>query len=257
MSPRLVPRRLVGLIAALATGASLRGRRRDARRRRRPVRRRGQPRRRARTRRPGPTPTSGTSTGPATRGSRASPPTSRSTWAARSSFKIKTDRRAYTIDIYRTGLVRGRRRAQDHVGRPSPSLPQTQPQCVTDDATEHLRLRQLGGLGQLGRAVDRGLRASTSPRLTTPRHGRHEPHHVRRAQRREHVRRLVPDLRHDVARVQHVRRLELLPGRRRRARLQAQLQPAVRHARRRAAAATSTSAPSTRWCASSSATGTT
>ena len=64
--------------------------------------------------------------------------------------------------------------------------------------------------------------------LHAPDNGDAQPHHLRRARRREHLRRRLPDLRHDLAGLQHLRRLELLPGRRQRARLQGQLQPAGR-----------------------------
>ena len=43
-------------------------------------------------------------------------------------------------------------------------------------------------------------------------HRRRQPHHVRRAQRRQPLRCGVPDLRHDLAGLQHVRRLRLLPA---------------------------------------------
>lgn len=51
-------------------------------------------------------------------------------------FKIKTAARAYTIDIYRTGYYGGLGARKIASVTPSASLPQTQPQCVTDAGTE-------------------------------------------------------------------------------------------------------------------------
>jgi hypothetical protein len=51
-------------------------------------------------------------------------------------FKIKTAARAYSIDIYRTGYYGGLGARKIASVTPSATLPQTQPQCVTDAATE-------------------------------------------------------------------------------------------------------------------------
>ncbi|KRD45509.1 hypothetical protein ASE38_01505 [Cellulomonas sp. Root930] len=51
-------------------------------------------------------------------------------------FKIKTAARSYTIDIYRTGYYAGLGARKIASVTPSATLPQTQPQCVTDAATE-------------------------------------------------------------------------------------------------------------------------
>ncbi|WP_421742003.1 DUF4082 domain-containing protein [Cellulomonas sp.] len=51
-------------------------------------------------------------------------------------FKIKTTARAYTIDIYRTGYYGGLGARKIASVTPSATLPQSQPQCVTDATTE-------------------------------------------------------------------------------------------------------------------------
>jgi hypothetical protein len=52
------------------------------------------------------------------------------------SFKINTNARAYTIDIYRSGYYGGLGARKIASVAPSVPLPQTQPQCVTDPTTE-------------------------------------------------------------------------------------------------------------------------
>ncbi|WP_426594476.1 DUF4082 domain-containing protein [Cellulomonas sp. McL0617] len=52
------------------------------------------------------------------------------------SFKIKTDSRAYTIDIYRTGYYGGLGARKIASVTPSVALPQHQPVCVSDATTE-------------------------------------------------------------------------------------------------------------------------
>lgn len=51
-------------------------------------------------------------------------------------FKILTAAAAYTIDIYRTGWYQGLGARKIASVTPSASLPQTQPQCITDATTE-------------------------------------------------------------------------------------------------------------------------
>jgi hypothetical protein len=51
-------------------------------------------------------------------------------------FKIKTDASAYTIDIYRTGWYQGLGARKITSVTPSASLPQNQPNCITDVTTE-------------------------------------------------------------------------------------------------------------------------
>jgi hypothetical protein len=50
-------------------------------------------------------------------------------------FKIKTDARAYTINIYRMGYYGGMGARKVATIKPSVTLPQTQPACLTDPAT--------------------------------------------------------------------------------------------------------------------------
>ena len=79
---------------------------------------------------------SGTSAAPATPASRASPPTSASTRARPSRFKIDTTATRLPPRHLPDGLLRRRRRAQ---GRDRPAvgaaLPQNQPACLTDATT--------------------------------------------------------------------------------------------------------------------------
>ena len=51
-------------------------------------------------------------------------------------FKIDTDARAYSIDIYRTGYYGGDGARKVASIQPSVSLPQTQPNCITDVSTQ-------------------------------------------------------------------------------------------------------------------------
>jgi hypothetical protein len=50
-------------------------------------------------------------------------------------FKIKTNARAYTLDIYRMGYYQGNGARYLTTISPTASLPQTQPACLTDTAT--------------------------------------------------------------------------------------------------------------------------
>ena len=129
------------------------------------------------------------------------------------------------------GLLPGPRCAQDHLG-------DAERVAAADPAQLHhrrhdraLRLRQLGRLGVLERAVDGRLRRLHRPPQAQQR--RREPHHLHRARRRQHVRHRLPDRRPDLAGLQHLRRLRLLRRRRQRPCLQGQLQPPVQHPRHR------------------------
>ncbi|WP_020017093.1 DUF4082 domain-containing protein [Promicromonospora sukumoe] len=55
---------------------------------------------------------------------------------SRVSFKIDTDARAYTIDIYRTGWYQGLGARKIASISPSATLPQRQPECAWDETTE-------------------------------------------------------------------------------------------------------------------------
>ena len=99
------------------------------------------------------------------------------------------------------------------------------------------RLRQLGGLGILGGARRRGLRHLLRQAGARGRHRRRAATSSSScATTPAHVRHAVPDLRHDLAGLQPLRRQQPLrrrPGHRSGPRLQGQLQPAVHHARHR------------------------
>ena len=117
----------------------------------------------ARTPSPAPTRRSGTSTARATPPSRASRPTSRSTSASAIDFKIETDASAYTIDIYRMGYYQGLGARKITSVTPSASLPQNQPNCITD---VHDRARTTAATGRSrrrGTSRPRPSPASTSP----------------------------------------------------------------------------------------------
>ena len=105
----------------------------------------------------------------------------------------------------------------------------------------------------MGGARQRGLRRLHRAAHAHRRHRGREPHRLRRPRRRQPLRHPVPDLGHDLAGVQPVRRQQPLRGRpgTARTRLQGQLQPAVHAPGASTAPRTSCSTPSTRWCAGS------
>ena len=102
-----------------------------------------------------------------------------------SHFKINTPSSAYHIDILRLGYYGGdgARLVAANI-QPTATLPQTQPACLHEAVDRADRLRQLGRLGLVDGAEQRGLgrlhRASGARR-----HGRREPDPLRRAQRRQ------------------------------------------------------------------------
>ena len=155
------------------------------------------------------------------------------------SFKISTPASSYHIDILRIGYYQGNgaRKVVSNM-LPTASLPQTQPACRNDTAAHRAhRLRQLGRVGLLGGAEHRRVRP-VHRASGAQRHRRQQSHPVRRPQRREPLRHPVPDLRRDLAGLQHLRRQQPLhsaqstarPGTRGlQGRLQGVLQPAVAH----------------------------
>ena len=98
-------------------------------------------------------------------------------------FKVKTDASDYRIDIYRTRVLRRARSTEDCDGHSQRALPQQQPACVSDAAT---------GLVDCGNWAESA--SLTSPptavsgvyiaKLVRDRHGRREPHPLRRPRRR-------------------------------------------------------------------------
>ena len=78
-------------------------------------------------------------------------------------FKIDTDATAYSIKIYRLGYYQGDGARLIDTITPSASLPQNQPACATDPRHRDLRLWNMGGLGVLERAEQRGVRRLLRP----------------------------------------------------------------------------------------------
>ena len=74
------------------------------------------------------------------------------------SFKVKTDASAYRIDIYRLGYYGGLGARKVATVAPSAALPQNQPACLSRSGHRPRRLRQLGRVGVVDGAGDRGLR---------------------------------------------------------------------------------------------------
>ena len=96
------------------------------------------------------------------------------------------------------------------------------------------RLRQLGETALVDGAHDGGRPGVYVAKLTRHRHGRRQSHRVRRSRRSGARRHPVPDLGHDLAGLQHLRRQQPLrrrAGRQSRPRLQGELQPSVHDAR--------------------------
>ena len=78
-------------------------------------------------------------------------------------FKIDTNATAYSITIYRLGYYGGDGARKIATVTPSATLPQTPAAVHHRRRDRALRLRQLGGLGVVERAVAPRSRASTSP----------------------------------------------------------------------------------------------
>ena len=142
-------------------------------------------------------------------------------------FKVKTTAASHRLDIYRMGYYGGagaRKITTVNVGHGH--HPARLPH-----GGEHrpLRLRQLDPDRLVGGAEHRGVR-----HLLRQGGGRdrRQPHRLRGAQRRQHLRRLLPDLRHDLAGLQRLRRQQPVRGQPRGSGVQGVLQPAVRHQRR-------------------------
>ena len=166
-------------------------------------------------------------------------------------FKVKTTSASYRLDIYRMGFYGGA--GARKVATVNVATATTQPACRTEASTGSVRLRQLdpdrllggAGHGRLGHLL----------RQAGGRH-RRQPHRLRRPQRRQHLRRLLPDVRHDLAGLQRLRRQQPVRGQSCRPRVQGVLQPA-RSTPTPRPPRTSSGTPSTRWCGSSRRTATT
>ena len=108
---------------------------------------------------------------------------------------------------------------------------QTQPDCLTNARNRAGRLRQLGRVRLLAGPGRRGVRDLLRPARPHRRHERGQPRLVRRTRRRQPLGPGVPDVRHDLAGVQQLRRQQPLRRFARRPGVQGELQPAVHHAR--------------------------
>ena len=112
-------------------------------------------------------------------------------------------------------LVPEARRPQDrHRRSPSPLPPTNQPPTASPISTTEIYDCGNWAVSASWTVPSTAVSGVYIAQLTTRHHERRrEPHHVRRAQRRQQLRRALPDLRRDLAGLQHLRRLRLLPGR--------------------------------------------
>ena len=190
--------------------------------------------------------------------SRASPPTSASMPGETIAFKVDHRRHQLPLDIYRLGYYGGLG-ARFVDGRQALGGAAADPAGLSDRSHHRSgRLRQLGGVGVLGRARRTPRRASTSPSwcARTRRTGAPATSSSSCATTTARLSTALPDVGHDLAGVQPVRRQQLVRRLAGRPRLQGELQPPVHHrAARRPRTGSST--PSTRWCAGSRPTATT
>ena len=115
--------------------------------------------------------------------SRVSPPTSASIAAARSSSRSTPTppTTASTSTAWATTAASARARSRRCT--PSAALPQNQPACLTDAGDRPGRLRQLGGVGVLGGAGERGVGHLLRQAGARGRAPAREPHRLHRAQR--------------------------------------------------------------------------
>ena len=223
--------------------------------RRGPVRPDAATRSRARTPSPAPTRRSGTSTARATPPSRASPPTSRSTSASASTSRSRPTPRPTRSTSTGSGYYQGLGARKITSVTPSASLPQNQPNCITDATTE------LYDCGNWAVSASWNVPATAVS-------GVYIAHLKRSNGDASHITFIVRD---DASTSDVVFQTSdptwhayntyggsnFYQGGAHGRAYKAQLQPPVLHPRHGRRVATSTSAPSTPWCASSSATATT
>ncbi len=164
--------------------------------------------------------------------SRASRPTSRVNVGQRVDFKIDTDASRVHDRHLPHRLLRRRRRPEGRHRHAVGSLPQNQPHV------HHRRRDRSSTTAATGPSRRRGTCPSTAVSgvyiARLHRADLDESSHITFIVRDDasHERRRLPDRRHHLAGLQHLRRLQLLPGRRQRPRLQALLQPADADPRR-------------------------
>ena len=97
-------------------------------------------------------------------------------------FKVDTDASNYRLDIYRLGWYGGLGARLVTTVQPSAPLPQNQPDCIFQAPVRPGRLRELGGIGFVGRPAGRRLRGL--PRAARAhRHRRGQPRRLRRSRR--------------------------------------------------------------------------
>ena len=143
----------------------------------------------------------------------------------RSSSRSRPTATSYRLDIYRMGYYDGMGARKVATVSPSAALPQTQPACLTHAGDRVDRLRQLGGVGVVGRARDGDVRDLLRQGAFAPTPAAPATSSSSSATTAA-VRPAVPDVRHDVAGLQHLRRQQPLRRGAGRARLQGELQPA-------------------------------
>ena len=157
---------------------------------------------------------SGTSPAPATPASRASPPTSAST-AADGLVQGQHHRDELPPRHLPPGLLRRPRRAQGgDRARRRPACRRTSRPASPTRRTGLVDCGNWAVSGLVGRARRRGLRHLLR-QARAHRHRRREPHRLRRPRRRGHVAAAVPDLGHDLAGLQQLRRQQPVHRRRR------------------------------------------
>ena len=124
-------------------------------------------------------------------------------------------RTAFRIDIYRLGYYGGVGRASHRHDHANPICRRSSRDCLNDAVDRAVRLRQLDVVGLVGCARRRRVGHLSRQAGAGADTRRRQPHRVRRAQRRQPLRSAVPDVRHDVAGLQHLRRQQPLQRARR------------------------------------------
>ena len=150
-------------------------------------------------------------------------------------FKVDTNATNYRFDIYRMGYYGGMGARKVTTVNPSATLPQNQPNCLTQASTGLIDCGNwaVSGSWAVPATATSGIYFA---KVVRTRHGRRQPHRVHRARRREHLRHGVPDFGHHLAGLQQLRRQQPvhgLAGHQPGPRLQGELQPSVQHARGR------------------------
>ena len=175
-------------------------------------------------------------------------------------FKIKTTATSYRLDIYRMGYYNGMGARKVATVNPSVGTAADAARLSHDAGDRAGRLRQLGGIGLLGGAGDRDVRhlLREARRARTPGGASHIIFVVRDDSGAFRV--AVPDVRHDLAGLQHLRRQQPLRRARRPdgpTRSATTGRSSAADDDRRSAGERGSSTPNTRWCGGSKPTATT